>query len=288
MMIRGKAEQINHRVWKLEQNNRYYSVKQYDSQETLYKVKMLHEKLEELAFPHLLPVSENAQPHLLVQPWLANARNVNFKKRRDRVDSLEALKNLHETSAQFDWETEQYLQHYTLISKWEDRLFRFQAIREACEIYLGKKTVTDIIFYAEKALRKIKKTYQPSEKPTLLHGDVVHHNLLRDQDGLIRLIDFDLASIGPASTEIALWMHRVLPQIDYDLPFLLNEHPYLQTLDESTFYLLLYPNEILREWLHFFSLSTETREKQLKYILPFTKVACSHWPKLWYNIEQLS
>ena len=40
---------------------------------------------------------------------------------------------------------------------------------------------------------------------------------LRDKDGFIRFIDFDLACTGPAGTEIALWIHRVLPQIDYDI-----------------------------------------------------------------------
>lgn len=288
MLIKGKAEQINHHVWKLKQNNRFYSVKQYDSQATLYKVNQIHEQLKEIGFSHMLPVVKSDYPLLFVQPWLARARSVNFKKRNDRVDSLAALRKLHATGGRFDWKSAQYLHHYPLALKWEDRLFRFQSIRKACEVYIGKNVVEDIIFYAESALRMIKKMNRSTEQLTLLHGDVVHHNLLRDGDGFIRLIDFDLASIGDARTEIALWMHRVLPQIDYDLPFLINEHPYLQTLDESTFYLLLYPNELLREWLHFFSLSSKSRERQLKHILPFTKDAHAHWPKLWYNIEQLS
>lgn len=288
MIIRGKAEQINHHVWKLEQKGCYYSVKQYDSQERLYKVKKLHEMFEVLQFPHVLPVIKSEHPLLFMQPWLEKARSVNFKKRRDRIDSLETLRQLHESGERVDWTSVGYLQSYPLISKWEDRLFRFEAIRGACEEYIDDAVIEDILFYAENALRMIKKHYQPSEKETLLHGDVVHHNFLCDQNGLIRLIDFDLATTGPASTEIALWMHRVLPQIDYDLSFLIQENLYLQTLHPSTFYLLLYPNELLREWIHFFSLPKEAREKQLKHILPFTNIAHSHWPKLWYNIEQLS
>lgn len=288
MIIRGKAEQINHHVWKLEQNGHYYSVKQYDSQETLYKVNKLHEMFKALQFSHVLPVVKSEHPLLFMQPWLERARSVNFKKRRDRIDSLETLRQLHATGERVDWTSVGYLQSYPLISKWEDRLFRFEAIRGACEEYIDDAVIEDILFYAKNALRIIKKHYQPSEKETLLHGDVVHHNFLCNQNGLIRLIDFDLATTGPASTEIALWMHRVLPQIDYDLSFLMQENLYLQTLHPSTFYLLLYPNELLREWIHFFSLPKAAREKQLKHILPFTNIAHSHWPKLWYNVEQLS
>ena len=137
------------------------------------------------------------------------------------------------------------------------------------------------------ALSIVKKTYKDHLDGTLLHGDVVHHNILRDRDGIIRFIDFDLASTGPAGTEIALWIHRVLPQIEYDIEFLLNEQPSLQKLDNSSKSLLLFPNELLREWLHFFTLSEKSREKQAKKLIPFTKSALSHWPELWYNVERM-
>ena len=85
---------------------------------------------------------------------------------------------------------------------------------------------------------------ESEEKETLLHGDVVHHNILRDKYGIIRFIDFDLTCTGPPGTEIALWIHRVLPQIDYDIEFLINEQPSLRNLDDCSKTLLLYPNEV--------------------------------------------
>ena len=51
--------------------------------------------------------------------------------------------------------------------------------------------------------------------------------------------------------------------------------------------ILLYPNELLREWLHFFSLSETTQKRQVKKLIPFTESALSHWPKLWYNVERM-
>lgn len=286
MIVKGKAEQINNNVWKIERNGRYYSVKRYDSASTAYKVNALHEKLRSLSFPNIITVMPSEHPLLFTQPWLTNAKAVNFKKRADRTESLEALQALHETQSQYDWSKAHFLHEYPLITKWEDRLFRFESIREACALYIGKDAVDDILFYAESALRVVQKTYNSEEKNTLLHGDVVHHNILRDRNGAIRFIDFDLACVGPSGTEIALWMHRVLPQIDYDLTFLMNEQPYLKTLNAASLNLLLYPNELLREWLHFFSLSKNAQERQLKNMLPFTESALSHWPKLWYNVER--
>ena len=154
-----------------------------------------------------------------------------------------------------------YLHPYPLVVKWEERIIRFRKISEDVKHTSEKVHVEEILFYAMNALRIVKKTYKDHLDGTLLHGDVVHHNILRDQDGIIRFIDFDLASTGPAGTEIALWIHRVLPQIEYDIEFLLNEQPSLQKLDDSSKSLLLFPNELLREWLHFFTLSQEQKNK---------------------------
>ena len=287
MKVKGKSVQINNNVWKLERNGYYYSVKRYDSSATAFKVNELHKTLHTLSFPHIVPVMPSEHHLLFMQPWLKNAKPVNFKKRADRTASLEALTALHETTFQFDWPAASYLHQYPIIEKWENRLFRFEAIRELCEVYIGKNDVDAILSYAMSALRVVRRTYENHIDNTLLHGDIVHHNILRDHKGVIRFIDFDLACIGPASTEIALWIHRVLPQIDYDLEYLMNEQPVLQELNDSAMSLLLYPNELLREWLHFFTLSESAQEKQIKNMVPFTKSALSHWPKLWYNVEQM-
>ena len=283
----GKLEKIKENVWKLEKNGHYFSIKRYYSSSTAAKVKKVHKALRSVSFPHIVPVIGNQHKLTLIQPWLDGAKAVNFKKRADRTDSLEALNALHATKAQIDWPSFTYLHVYPLVAKWDDRITRFRAIREVCEVYIGKSAVDEILYYADNAMRVVRKTYVDSLDGTLLHGDVVHHNILRDQDGTIRFIDFDLACTGPAGTELALWIHRVLPQIDYDLVFLMNEQPSLRALDDASKSLLLYPNELLREWLHFFSLSPASREKQVKNLIPFTESALSHWPELWYNVERM-
>lgn len=287
MSHRGNLKKINKSVWKLEEGGNCFSIKRYDSSLIAVKVKNIHETLHSLSFPYIVPVLSHEDHLTFMQPWLVNAKSVSFKSRADRTDSLEALHALHETSSTVDWPAAPYLHVYPLVKKWEDRLIRFEAIREACEVYIGKSHVDEILLHAIQALKIVRKTYNVEANDTLLHGDVVHHNILRDQDGLIRFIDFDLASIGPAGTEIALWIHRVLPQIDYNLAYLMEEQPSLQKLDKSSKALLLYPNELLREWIHFFSLPQTVQQRQLSNLLIFTKSALSHWPKLWYNVERM-
>ncbi|MFJ7933547.1 phosphotransferase [Sporosarcina sp. NPDC096371] len=288
MALGGKLEKIKENVWKLDKDGDHFSVKQYRSNSTAIKVKHIHETLQSMSFPHIVPVVSVEDHLLFIQPWLDGAKAVNFKKRADRTDSLAALHALHETHSQIDWHASPYLHSYPLIMKWEDRIVRFREISGACEAYIGKGRVDEIIFYALNAISIVKRTYKDQLNGTLLHGDVVHHNIFRDTDGVIRFIDFDLACTGPAGTEIALWIHRVLPQIGYDIDFLFDEQPSLQKLDRASKTLLLFPNELLREWLHFFMLSPSARERQAKQLIPFTESALSHWPKLWYDVERIN
>jgi thiamine kinase-like enzyme len=288
MALEGKLEKIKDNVWKLEKDGNRFSVKRYHSNSTAMKVKHIHDALSSVSFLHIVPVVSEEDRLVFIQPWLDGAKAVNFKKRADRTDSLAALHALHETHAQIDWHASPYLNPYPLIMKWEDRIVRFREISRPCEAYIGKGRVDEILFYALNAMSVVKKTYNDNLNGTLLHGDVVHHNILRDTNGVIRFIDFDLACTGPAGTEIALWIHRVLPQIGYDIDFLFDEQPSLQKLDHASKTMLLFPNELLREWLHLFTLSPSGREKLAKKLVPFTESALSHWPKLWYDVERIN
>ena len=288
MTLDGNLEKIKENVWKLEKGGNHFSVKRYHSLSVASKVQKIHSALQSVGFPHIVQVIDAEDPLTFIQPWLEGAKAVNFKKRVDRTDSLYALHALHETKTQIDWHASTYLHPYPLIAKWEDRIGRFQEISGACEAYIGKGRVDEILYYAVNAMNAVKKNYQDRLDGTLLHGDVVHHNIFRDKNGIIRFLDFDLACLGPQGTEIALWVHRVLPQIDYDIDFLFDEQPSLQKLDRASKTMLLFPNEMLREWLYLFTLSPSSRERQAKRLIPFTESALLHWPKLWYDVERIN
>ena len=278
---------IKKNVWKMESAGSVFSVKKYASLAQAVKVRQVHQLLSTHHFPHIVPILDKSDMLLIMQPWLEDAKAVNFKRRIDRIDSFRALQALHETKYTVDWQSVSCLPHYHMLEKWEVRLARFEEVRELSESFLPSATVDRLLAYGRDALNIAKKESPPVLSLTLLHGDVVHHNILRDASGIIRFIDFDLACLGTEEDERVLWMHRVLPQISYNPTFLMGEHPALQTLSNQSLAKLLYPNEVLREWLHLLALPPAQQQRMAGKLLHFTDTALSHWPKLWYDVERM-
>lgn len=282
-----RITKIKKNVWKMESDGKVYSVKKYTSFAQAMKVREIHRLLSSVHFPHMIPVLETKDPLVIMQPWLEGAKPVNFKRRIDRLNSFQALRTLHDTKTSVNWQAVSCLPSYHLVEKWEVRLARFLELREVCEQFLPPSMIDEIVLYSEDALKICKNHSPPASSLTLLHGDVVHHNILRDEAGEIRFIDFDLACLGSDEDEQVLWMHRVLPQISYNLPFLIGEHPLLENLSNQSLAKMLYPNEVLREWLHLLSLPAAQQQNMVNKLLFFTETALSHWPRLCYDVERM-
>lgn len=278
-------KKIKPNVWKWTVNDRKYSVKRYQHQVVAQKIRSIHDKLGKIQFSQVLPITPSDDAEVIVQPWLDNVRAADYKKKQDRTRSLQLLHQIHDTREQIDWTaSELALPHYHLMVKWQDRLQKFKHSRQQIAVYIGDAAVQQLILYAEEALEKMKKTPMPSYgQKTLLHGDVVHHNFLVDEQGAMTLIDFDLAAVGSAYDELVMWMHRVLPQVGYDLPKLLAEQPLLGTIPKEYFLALRYPNEVLREWLYVGTVATTRQSNFIRELISYTQVALSSWPKLWYD-----
>ena len=101
------------------------------------------------------------------------------------------------------------------------------------------------------------------------------------------LIDFDLACLGDPAEEVILWMHRVLPHVNYNVYDLLNEQPYTEIVHQKIGY-LLYPNELLREWLYLLQVNDEQREQLLQYVRPFTSRSLQMWPTLVQQVNRIA
>ncbi|MFS0689849.1 aminoglycoside phosphotransferase family protein [Sporosarcina sp. 179-K 8C2 HS] len=286
MVPEKNIRKVKQNVWKMVEGESSYSLKRYTTRSTAVKVEYVHRQLHAIRFPHIVPIIPTDDPLFIMQPWIEGTKPVNFRRRIDRTDSLMALKALHQTKEQIDWDASPYLHRYQLLDKWQERLDRFIDNRDACGKFIRKQAVDEIIMYGKEALPILKKNYRKLSGYTLLHGDVVHHNILRDGNGIIRFIDFDLACTGPPGTELALWMHRVLPNVCYNLEFLLAEQSSLNNLDNASKSMLLYPNELLREWLHLLNMPEAKQESLARKLIPFTEYALSSWPKLWYDIER--
>ncbi|MGE7091026.1 phosphotransferase [Lysinibacillus sp. NPDC048646] len=280
------VEEVKPNIWKYNYRSNNYFVKRAKQLEVAEKVRAIHRQLGRLAPSLVLPLVQSDDEQMIVQLWQEGSHSANFAHKKDREQSLKLLMALHETHKKIAWQRVPGMHTYSQLLKWQMRHLRFKSRRNDFRAFLTKEEVDQIVHYSEKSLQLIAMEDVPEKDITLLHGDVVHHNFLWCSDGELRLIDFDLAHLGEADDEYILWLHRVLPAVDYDLGKILAELPELRRLDRRKYHRLKFPNELLREWLFAVDLPLEQQLVFLDYLIPFTKRALTYWPKLWYDIDR--
>lgn len=284
-MEQGHYIQLKPNVWKWQVGESEYSLKKYNEIDEAEKIRYIHERLALLEQSYVLPVETHNDPNMIQQPWVENGKKVRFDCLEDCEDSLNILNKLHQTGEKVRWRNCRYLHEVNLLKKWEHRLGKWHNASTFLHHHLGLSKTKRITDFAEKALRII--TPISNQKLTILHGDVVHHNFVRDEKDKMYLIDFDLACVGAREVELILWMHRVLPHLNYDVEKLIQQHPSLNTLTKNELHYLLFPNELLREWLFATSLS----DRQLRTFLPklklFTDRTLKLMPVLYTNLKSM-
>lgn len=271
--------QLKRNCWKWETTNGTFFVKFYDELYNAQRVKMIYEKLKKIDFPFIAPIRSNSAPHYIVQRWI-DGRQAQYENTHDRQQVLHMLEHLHATNSVINW-SDEVIPVHNLHYKWSIRFERFLAKKEKLLPLLNDQYFS-IVNLTELALKKMRKVKGKYEKKTLLHGDVVHHNFLLSDTP--KMIDFDLANIGEPSDEVILWLHRVLPNVDYNLSLLLQEHPYTHIARHKLEY-LLYPNELLREWLYVLEVDDHQRSALLEYLYPLTDQTLAQYPQLIKQIE---
>ncbi len=278
------TKQIKKNVWKWKNENGVYSVKKYASIEQAEKIRYIHHELQRIEEPFVLPIIPSSQEDFVIQPWFKSSRTVSYRDIKDRTEVYSILNRLHNTASIIDWKESEYLQPFNLVNKWHGRLLRIKDIINFIEGHMGHLQTRSLLLYGEIALANI----QPfdNREQTILHGDVVHHNFLSNGT-TYKIIDFDLAVLGPREMEYILWIHRVLPELDYQVDQLLNEFPVLEEIIVNYKEAVMYPNEIFREWLYAYALPEERKKKFIDQLIPYTNKALTNWPKLCYNLSRL-
>ncbi|MBD7943759.1 hypothetical protein MKZ20_12210 [Psychrobacillus sp. FSL K6-2684] len=277
-------KQIKKNVWKWKNEDGIFSVKKYTSGEQAAKIRYIHDELYRLEKPFVLPIIPSTQQDYIIQPWFKNNRTVSYKDKKDRSETYSLLKRMHSTRKKIEWEKSNLLYPFNLISKWQTRFLKVDEIAPFIESYIGFNKTKLLVQYGDMALQNIRPFSM--KNPTLLHGDVVHHNFLAN-DFTYKIIDFDLAVLGPRETEYILWIHRVLPEMEYDIELFLNEFPELEKTVAKYKEAIMYPNELYREWLYAFALPGERKQKFINQLIPYTNKALTNWPSLCYNLSQL-
>lgn len=278
-MERGHYVQLKPNVWKWQVGPHAYSLKKYDYQSDADKIRFIHEQLAQVGADIAVPIEPYSDPLMIQQPWIASDRKVQYSHPEDRTETLALLHQLHKTRHQINWQDSGHFQEINLNRKWAHRLEKWQQYETFLNKTLGASKTKRITKLATESLENLAPISR--EKLTLLHGDVVHHNFVREKKtNKLYIIDFDLACIGPPEVELVLWAHRVLPHYNYDVNTFLSDHPTLKKINLSY---LLFPNELMREWLY----ATTLSELQLRTFLPklkiFTDKALMVMPKLWQD-----
>ena len=259
-----------------------YFVKTYDESSILSKVVLIDEQFKKVSFPHFVPI-EMYNGTKIMQKWLEPNRPANYAVQSDRAQIYQLLISLHASNEQVAWNQFTEIPTLTLKKKWRERIKNFIEQRHIIKLIIPDY-YDDIKNQAIATYKKIEKN---SVAPmTLCHGDVVHHNFLKE-DNEWKIIDFDLAYLGNAEDELIHWMMRVLPFMEYDLKTLVEEIPSLLDFQHK-FHYLLFPNEIMREALFYRKLSKFEQKSFLRFFQPFVEEAMHNRQKLKQQIEVIS
>lgn len=266
--------------YRMQDDKGGYFLKVYDRASILKKVKTIHETLYATQFPYIQPANISIEKGYFKQRWV-NGTTANYQYPEHRKQVYEMLKALHATNQEVNWQEKGFNQ-LNLKRKWQVRLAKFVENEPMIRPFLQQDY--DLIYYwAEEALDDMEEI-NLFDEPTLLHGDVVHHNFFVGENPLI--IDFDLAIIGPAIYEELMFVQRVLPMMHYNWQQLLRELPNLKMLENYSAY-LRFPNELLREWCYF-AMSGETEHSRLYfYVKKLTLEAKSYRHSLLHQLQQV-
>ncbi|MED4225041.1 aminoglycoside phosphotransferase family protein [Neobacillus cucumis] len=202
-----------------------------------------------------------------------NKTAFSYDNQQNRQEGLELLKQFHQTTALFESRYQTLIPQGQLIEKWTERLRLFMHNRSSIKYFLDDYIISELISWANWSIAGMvkKRRFFQKEPSVILHGDVAHHNFLRDKNGKLHLIDFDLISIGPPSFDYLQYANRILPSIDWSLGKLGSLKDIGKYLDEEAFiYALAFPADIFREWNRLIREKSYTDQSKLKQVMDLT------------------
>lgn len=202
-----------------------------------------------------------------------NEKKFSFSSHNNRLDGLMLLKEYHRVTSSIVPRYRTLLPFSDIQSKWQERLAMFRQRFPTLNYFLKESYLNEMTEWADWALEGMKTNsrYFMKEPYVILHGDVAHHNFLRDAKGTLNLIDFDLISIGPKCLDYLQYANRILPNLDWSLDYLYR-HPPMQSFMKNPAFLygLAYPADIFREWNRIIREKTYSDSSQYQYVIELT------------------
>jgi thiamine kinase-like enzyme len=193
-----------------------------------------------------------------------------FQTDKNRKEGIELLEQFHQTTSSFESRYRTLLPKGHLIEKWTERLNVFSNNLPYIGYFINERFISEMLSWAKWSLEGMEnnRVFFQKEPKIILHGDVAHHNFLRDTQGQLNLIDFDLISIGPASFDYLQYANRILPYIDWSFERLASLKQINKYLHEEAFlFALAYPADIFREWNRTIREKTYTDPSKYKQVM---------------------
>jgi len=190
-----------------------------------------------------------------------------YKREEERIQALSVLNEFHACTETFYSSFLSVISQFDQTKKWKGRHHEFEANRKKLEWYLSLNTIKKYLWMGERAIEAISK-FTIQDEMAIIHGDVAHHNFIKDRSNRLFITDFDLIAIAPKTYDYIQFAMRVLPILHWD-ESLLWKHPFLDKYQDDPFFLahLLFPSDIFREWNRFFK---RPRNGHLPYLYQIT------------------
>ena len=196
-----------------------------------------------------------------------------FQTHKNRQEGLDLLEQFHNTTARFEARYQTLLAKGRLIEKWTERFSVFSNNLPLLFKFINEPFILEMVSWAKWSLAGMEDNHSFFKKEpfVILHGDVAHHNFVRDTKGHLHLIDFDLISIGTASIDYLQYANRILPYIDWSFERLTGLKQIQNCLNEKAFlFALAYPADIFREWNRMIREKSYTNPKKYKQVMDLT------------------
>lgn len=174
-----------------------------------------------------------------------------FSTQKGRKEGIDLLSEYHRVTSTFETRYRTLVPKEHVYEKWRERLTIFSENLPLLKYFIDEKVFLELVSWGNWSLDGMARSqaFFVDEPFVILHGDVAHHNFLRDKKGNLHLIDFDLISIGPAQLDYLQFANRILPFMDWSLNKLFHIKQYWPYLNEKAFlYALAFPADIFREW----------------------------------------
>ncbi|WP_312093431.1 phosphotransferase [Niallia sp.] len=213
-----------------------------------------------------------------------------YNSKWSRREALQLLEHYYAVTERLVEIYKYILPSFHLMKKLEQRLAEFKCNKRIIERYLKKDMIEEIIEWADTSFNYLKKhkEYLQTKSNVILHGDVAHHNFLRDVNNKLYLIDFDLISIGPRVGDYLQFANRILPNIGWSMQHLQKMRGYSDYFKDEWFLIaLMYPTDILREWNRIIRNKDFNNDFLLEQVLLLTTDQYQKRKKFYHRLRQI-